>query len=215
MVTAEQIPNREVTFRHRGDRGTVSPRFAAARTVTIERAGHWPYGHRERNLRIAAVHPRDTQRPAVSSTLILGEQDAVLVDAPFTWEQIRKLGDRIGAGRDLLQAIDVGHTDTDNSLVLLVPSIGLVVAGDAIYNGVHQYCVEGGDGGLQEWLRAIDRIEALAPRSVVTGHKNKDVPDDPATPDQTRQHLRDVIRLLDEQPTAGPVWYGALGLLGK
>jgi hypothetical protein len=95
---------------------------------------------------------------------------------------------------------------------------------------VHQYFLEGGDGGLQEWLKAIDRVEQL--RSIVAGHKNKDLPDDPAILDQTRQYLRDVIRLLDEKPTAreffdqmmelypdrlnpGPVWYGALGLLGE
>ena len=37
-----------------------------------------------------------------------------------------------------LRIVEVGHTDTDNTTVLHVPSIGLVVAGDAVYNGVHQ-----------------------------------------------------------------------------
>ena len=111
-------------------------------------------------------------------------------------------------------------------------SIGLVVAGDVAYNGVHQYILEGGVGGLQQWLRAIDRVADLHPRAVVAGHKNKDLPDDPAVLGETRQYLRDVIRLLDEKPTAreffdqmialypsrlnpSPVWYGALGLLGE
>jgi glyoxylase-like metal-dependent hydrolase (beta-lactamase superfamily II) len=163
----------------------------------------------------------------VSSTLIFGEQDAVLADPPFTREQIQKVGDWIeqsgkrlayiyvthghgdhwfgtaqllnrfpgptvyategtievmhkqaGERREqlwdkvfpglipespvlaqpipaegfllegnVIQAIEVGHTDTDHSPVLHVPSIGLVVAGDAAYNGVHQYFLEGGDGG--------------------------------------------------------------------
>jgi hypothetical protein len=113
-----------------------------------------------------------------------------------------------------------------------VPSIGLVVAGDVAYNGVNQYILEGGDGGLQEWLKAIDRVAQLEPRAVVAGHKNKHLPDDPAILDQTRQYLRAVIRLLDGKPTAreffdqmmelypdrlnpGPVWYGAIGLLGE
>ena len=38
-----------------------------------------------------------------------------------------------------LRIVEVGHTDTDTTTVLYVPSIGLVVAGDAVYNGVHQY----------------------------------------------------------------------------
>jgi glyoxylase-like metal-dependent hydrolase (beta-lactamase superfamily II) len=248
----------------------------------------------------------------VSSTLIYGEQEAVVADVPFTREQIERVGDWIeqsgkrlayiyvthghgdhwfgsaqlvkrfpgatvyategtievmrkqaGDGREqlwdrvfpglipespilaqrvpvdgfllegnVIQAVEVGHTDTDHTSVLHVPCIGLVVAGDAVYNGVHQYFLEGGDGGLQEWLKAIDRIAELEPRSVVAGHKNKDLPDDPAILDQTRQYLREVIRLLDEKPTAreffnqmmdlfpdrlnpGPVWYGALGMLGE
>ena len=34
-----------------------------------------------------------------------------------------------------LASIPLGHTDTDNTTCLRVPSIGLVVAGDAAYNG--------------------------------------------------------------------------------
>jgi glyoxylase-like metal-dependent hydrolase (beta-lactamase superfamily II) len=128
-------------------------------------------------------------------------------------------------------AVETGHTDTDNTSVLHVPSIGLVAAGDVAYNGVHQYILEGGGGGLREWLRALDRVADLRPRAVVAGHKNKYLPDDPAVLDETRRYLQAVIRLLDDKPTAreffdqmiglypdrlnpGPVWYGALGLLG-
>ncbi|MFF3516113.1 MBL fold metallo-hydrolase [Streptomyces sp. NPDC002573] len=132
---------------------------------------------------------------------------------------------------NLIEAVEVGHTDTDKTTVLHVPSIGLVVAGDVVYNGVHQYILEGGDGGLEEWLGALDRVAALQPRVVVAGHKNKDLPDDPATIEETRQYLLDAIQLLGQNPTAreyfdrmtalypdrlnpGPVWYGAVGLLG-
>ncbi|HEY4456281.1 MAG TPA: MBL fold metallo-hydrolase [Pseudonocardiaceae bacterium] len=133
---------------------------------------------------------------------------------------------------ELLHAIDVGHTDTDKTSVLHVPSLGLVVAGDAVYNGVHQYVLEGGDGGLDQWLRGLDTIAALRPRAVVAGHKNRALRDDPATIESTRAYLLDVIELLDAKPTArefydeilrrhpdrlnpSPVWYGALALLGE
>ena len=96
---------------------------------------------------------------------------------------------------------------------------------------MHQYISEGGHGGLREWLRALDRVAALHPRAVVAGHKNKNRPDDPAILDETRQYLQDVIRLLDDKPTArefydqmtglypdrlnpGVVWLGARALLG-
>jgi len=132
----------------------------------------------------------------------------------------------------LLHPIEVGHSDTDDSTVLHVPAIGLVVAGDVVYNGIHQYLLEGGNGGLEQWLIALDKVAALAPRAVVAGHKNRALPDDPAIVDETRRYLDDVIRIRDTHPTArdlyeqmlelhpdrlnrGPLWYGAIGLLGE
>ena len=68
--------------------------------------------------------------------------------------------------------------------MLHVPSIGLVVAGDVAYNGVHQYLLESAHGGVEAWLAALDKVAALQPRAVVAGHKNKDLPDDPAIIDR-------------------------------
>lgn len=133
---------------------------------------------------------------------------------------------------ELLQPIEVGHSDTDATTVLHVPSIGLVVAGDVAYNGVHQYLLEGGNDGLRQWLDALDKVAALAPRTVVAGHKNRELPDDPAVIAETRRYLVDVLEILATGPTArelydrmlerhpdrlnpGPLWYGALGLLGE
>ena len=41
-----------------------------------------------------------------------------------------------------LVAVELGHTDTDHTTCLNVPSVGLVVAGDAAYNDVHLYLAE-------------------------------------------------------------------------
>ena len=40
--------------------------------------------------------------------------------------------------------------------------MGLVAAGDVAYSDVHQYILEGGHGGLYQWLQAIDRVVGLA-----------------------------------------------------
>lgn len=246
----------------------------------------------------------------LASTLILGETDAVLVDAPFTREQVHTVGDWIEhsgkrlayiyathghgdhwfgtdllmqrfpgvvpyategtirlmhqqatAGREQMWDVDfpglipdspvvyqvipaegfeleghrllpveTGHTDTDDTTVLHVPSIGLVVAGDVAYNGVHQYLLESASGGIDSWLTALDTVTALRPRAVVAGHKNRDLPDDPVILQQTRDYLLDAQRLLATKPSpreffdqmlqlypdrlnVSPVWYGALALL--
>ena len=101
-----------------------------------------------------------------------------------------------------LRIVEVGHTDTDKTTVLSVPSIGLVVAGDAVYNGVHQYLVEAANGGLQKWMLALDIIAALRPQRVVAGHKNKDLEDDPKTIEETRRYLQDAEHLIGSSHTA-------------
>lgn len=248
----------------------------------------------------------------VTSTLIYGDHDAVLVDPPFTYEQVSRLGDWIERegkqltavyathghgdhwfGTDaLLQrfpgtvayategtiammhkqategraqmwdvdfpgqippspvvyqpipvdgikleghhmlAVEVGHTDTDDTTVLHVPSIGLVVAGDVAYNGVHQYLLESAHGGVEAWLAALDKVAALQPSAVVAGHKHRDLPDDPAILDETRDYLLNARRLLAQKPSpqeyfdemialypdrinVGPVWYTAVALLSE
>ena len=105
-------------------------------------------------------------------------------------------------GHDVV-IIEVGHSDTDESSVLYVPDLGLVVAGDVIYNGVHQYLGKSANGGRDAWRKAIDTVKALRPRWVVAGHKNKDLDDDAARViAETRQYLDDADDLLRKNNTA-------------
>ncbi|GAA1862977.1 hypothetical protein [Asanoa iriomotensis] len=85
----------------------------------------------------------------------------------------------------------LGHSDTDHTTALFAPSIGLAVAGDSVYNGVHLYLAEAGDGGLDGWFGALDTIDDLRPRAVVSGHKAPGTGDSPADVDATRDYLRD------------------------
>jgi len=71
---------------------------------------------------------------------------------------------------EVLNIVELGHTDTANTTALHVPSIGLVVSGDAIYNNTHLYLAECDEKARGEWLRALDKIDALHPRAVVAGH---------------------------------------------
>ena len=91
-------------------------------------------------------------------------------------------------------ALDIGHTDTDHTTCLHVPSVGLVVAGDAIYNGTHPYLVESNGQGLTDWLAAIDKIESLNPRAVVVGHGPLDPDNSPRHIHETRRYIQDFIR---------------------
>jgi len=98
--------------------------------------------------------------------------------------------------------VEVGHSDTDKSSVIHVPSIGLVVGGDVVYNGYHQYLAESGNGGLKAWMTALDTVASLNPTHVVASHKNKDLRDDPKVIQETRRYLEDVERVIASSHTA-------------
>src|SRR5258707_14284943 len=79
-------------------------------------------------------------------------------------------------GRDLV-VVEVGHTDTEHTTCLHVPSAGLVVAGDAAYNDVHLYLAESNAQTRRDWIRALDIIETLNARALIAGHKNPEQDD--------------------------------------
>jgi glyoxylase-like metal-dependent hydrolase (beta-lactamase superfamily II) len=230
--------------------------------------------------------PGEKQRPwpPISSTLISGERDAVLVDTPITVEQARALADWVAAkgknlttiyathghgdhffgtstvlerspdarfvarpevikimrqqaspeslatfwnprfpgqissqlaiaeelngnlinleGHDLV-TVPLGFTDTASTTCLHVPSIGLVVAGDAAYNGVHLHLSESPDQQKrQEWIAALDEMESLKPRAVIAGHKRAGNDDSPKIIGETRRYIRDFERLALQTTTA-------------
>jgi glyoxylase-like metal-dependent hydrolase (beta-lactamase superfamily II) len=230
--------------------------------------------------------PGEKQRPwpPISSTLVSGERDAVLVDTPITIEQARELAKWIAAsgknlttiyathghgdhffgatavlerfprarfvarpevievmrqqaspeslamfwnprfpgqisshlaiaeeltgnvinleGHDLV-SVPLGSTDTAGTTCLHVPSLGLIVAGDAAYNGVHLHLSESPDQQKrQEWIAALDTMESLKPRAVIAGHKRVGNVDSPKILGETRRYIRDFERLLMQTTTA-------------
>jgi glyoxylase-like metal-dependent hydrolase (beta-lactamase superfamily II) len=108
--------------------------------------------------------------------------------------------------------VRLGHTDTDDSTCLHVPSIGLVVAGDAVYNGIHLFQGETNSKNRPQWLAALDAIDTLKPRAVVAGHKVPANDDSPRTVDETRTYLRDFIRLDEQTTSARELYDGMLAL---
>jgi glyoxylase-like metal-dependent hydrolase (beta-lactamase superfamily II) len=101
-----------------------------------------------------------------------------------------------------LVVVELGHTDTDHTTCLHVPSIGLVVAGDAAYNDVHLYLAESNPQKRQEWISALDKIESLKPRAVVASHKRPENDDNPRIIEETRQYIRDFDQLVAKTRSA-------------
>jgi glyoxylase-like metal-dependent hydrolase (beta-lactamase superfamily II) len=112
-----------------------------------------------------------------------------------------------------LLPVEVGHTDTDATTMLHAPEIGLLVAGDVVYNGVHLYLTEsGGVTGIDQWLAALDIAEALGPIAVIAGHKNPQAADDPSQIEGTRGYLTHARQLLTSSTRAEAFYDGMLAL---
>jgi glyoxylase-like metal-dependent hydrolase (beta-lactamase superfamily II) len=116
--------------------------------------------------------------------------------------QIPLQGDEIDLEGNKLVVVRVGYTDTDDTTCLHVPSIGLVAAGDAVYNGIHPFLNESNRRTRLEWIAALDKIDALKPSAVVAGHKIPGNDDSPKNVEETRRYIRDFIRLNDATKTA-------------
>jgi glyoxylase-like metal-dependent hydrolase (beta-lactamase superfamily II) len=105
-------------------------------------------------------------------------------------------------GHDLV-SVPLGFTDTASTTCLHVPSIGLIVAGDAAYNGDHLHLSESPDQQKrEEWIAALDKMESLKPRAVIAGHKRVGNDDSPRIIGETRKYIRDVERLAMQTTTA-------------
>ena len=101
-----------------------------------------------------------------------------------------------------LDAVELGHTDTDYTTCLNVPSIGLVVAGDAPYNDVHLYLVESNAKSRREWISALDKIESLNPQAVIASHKRPGSNDNPQIIEETRQYIHEFDQLAETTASA-------------
>jgi glyoxylase-like metal-dependent hydrolase (beta-lactamase superfamily II) len=103
-----------------------------------------------------------------------------------------------------LSIVPLRFTDTAGTTCLHVPSLELIVAGDAAYNGVHPRLMESNQNQKRdEWLAALDKMESLKPRTVVAGHKNMKKNDDgPRVIGETRQYILDFQDLATKTTTA-------------
>ena len=121
--------------------------------------------------------------------------DRLLVAEPLEDNELELEGHK-------LVAVNAGRTDTAHSTCLHVPSIGLIVGGDAVYNGIHPYLAETDTQSRLEWISTLDKLEALKPKAVVAGHKVPHNDDDPRIIAETRQYLRDFNRVNAATTTA-------------
>jgi glyoxylase-like metal-dependent hydrolase (beta-lactamase superfamily II) len=121
-------------------------------------------------------------------------------------------GDTLYLEGEELKIVDLGQTDTAHSTALRVPSIGLVVSGDCVYNDTHLYLAGCDEAACEEWLQALDKMESLQPKVVVAGHSVLDPDSSPRHIEKTRHYLRDFLASLARTSTAMELYETMLSL---
>ncbi|RSL79284.1 hypothetical protein CEP51_007484 [Fusarium floridanum] len=103
--------------------------------------------------------------------------------------------------RWVFQAILCGHTDTYDSTILWVPDLRLAVCGDVVYGQVHQMLMEANTKAKRlEWIRAIEKVEALDPAYVVPGHRQAEEIDGVWHLAETKRYIEDFGRVIEKDP---------------
>jgi glyoxylase-like metal-dependent hydrolase (beta-lactamase superfamily II) len=144
---------------------------------------------------VIAVMRKQVSVPVVESywkPRFPGQIDSTLLIADELKDRVLEL-----EGKQLI-SVPLGHTDTDSTTCLHVPSIGLAVCGDALYNDVHLHLGESNAEGRNEWIAALDTIESLKPVAAIGGHKRPGAPDSPDNIEATRKYIRDFARIASD-----------------
>ena len=185
------------------------------------------HGHADHFFGLAPLLERFPEARAIATPAVIAAMQATLTPASLDgfWRKLfpGQIPDRLLLAEPLeagefeleghrLVVVETGRTDTAASTSLHIPSIGLIVAGDVVYNGIHPYLGETDKQSRREWISSLDKLAALKPRAVVAGHKLPENDDDPRNIGETQRYLRDFDRLDETTATARELYDAMLAL---
>ena len=185
------------------------------------------HGHADHFFGLAPLLERFPEARAIATPAVIAAMQATLTPASLDgfWRKLfpGQIPDRLLLAEPLdagefeleghrLVVVETGRTDTAASTSLHIPSIGLIVAGDVVYNGIHPYLGETDKPSRREWISSLDKLAALSPRAVVAGHKLPESDDDPRNIGETQRYLRDFDRLDETTATARELYDAMLAL---
>jgi Metallo-beta-lactamase superfamily len=157
---------------------------------------------------------------ATTSTLIFGENDAVLVDTLTTIDEAEALARWIELHHRNLATIYVTHMHIDHYAGLSVllrhfPDARAIATPKSVelmpkqpeelavyrrffpgfYNQCHMMVAASTPESRVNWIADLDRLAALNPKIAVAGHKKVGSPDTPAAIEDSKRYLTDFGRL--------------------
>ena len=109
------------------------------------------------------------------------------------------------------EAVDVGHSDTESTTFLYVPSLNMIVAGDIVYNDVHMWMVESPSPSQRDaWIRSLDQLEAYQPAIVIGSHHRPGGVDGAFNIRASKEYIRKFSKLVQESSSARELYDSVL-----
>jgi glyoxylase-like metal-dependent hydrolase (beta-lactamase superfamily II) len=106
-----------------------------------------------------------------------------------------------------LEAIDVGHSDTDETTFLHVPSLRLIVAGDIVYNDVHMWMTESPAQSQRDaWIESLRVLRTYDPAVVIASHHRPGAVDGVWNVKASIEYIETFSRLASESGSAGELY---------
>ncbi|MCF6166677.1 hypothetical protein LROSL1_0506 [Furfurilactobacillus rossiae] len=130
-------------------------------------------------------------------------------------EDVQPVSDHFELEDHEIDIIQDGFTDTHDSTSLWVPDLGLVVAGDATYNGIHAYMPETTLAARKNWIKVNEHLKTFHPKYVVAGHKIPENPDDPKILDQTIEYITNFNKFAEDASSAEDLYNKMLAVYPK
>ena len=90
------------------------------------------------------------------------------------------------------QALEIkgpAQGDSADNTYVWIPSTKTLITGDLVYAGVHPWTAETTAATRKAWMKSLDELAALGATTVIAGHKDPKLKDDPSAIKATRDYL--------------------------
>lgn len=163
--------------------GRLVERFSQARCIATPDVVAYIKQHRDRDVAVwSGLFGDRIELPTLTPTAMDG--DAILLEDHE------------------LKTTQVEQGDIAPTAMLHVPDLAAVIAGDVVYNEIHQMMAFSGPNEWREWTKSIESIRSLKPKIVVAGHKKPEARDDEV--DRMLDGTQDYIRAFAEAADSAP-----------
>lgn len=91
-----------------------------------------------------------------------------------------------------IELITLDNGESDAATAFWIPSTQTLVAGDAVYDGVHSWLADASTQARRDtWLKNLATLKALKPKVVIGGHRSPDAKSSAAVIDEEVTYVKD------------------------